>query len=69
MLIMAKQVFLKEGGTIKVGKEPVVIVPLKSWEGLEDKLEDYEALNSKSFRASVKLARQEIAAGKIVYLP
>jgi len=64
---MVKPVFLKEGGTIKVGKEPIVLVPLKSWEGLEDRLEDYEALNSNNFQSTIKLARQEITEGKIIY--
>ena len=43
----------------KIGKEPVVIVPLKQWEALEDRLEDFEMSSSPSFRKKIAKARAE----------
>ena len=33
---------IKEKNTIKIGKEPMVILPLKKWEEIEGMLEDFE---------------------------
>ena len=33
---------IKEKNTIKIGKEPMVILPLKKWEKIEELLEDFE---------------------------
>ena len=33
---------IKEKSTIKIGKEPMVILPLKKWEEIEEMLEDFE---------------------------
>ncbi len=43
----------------KIGKEPVVIVPLKQWEDLEDRLEDFEMSSSVFFRKKIAKARGE----------
>lgn len=43
----------------KIGKEPVVIVPLKQWEDLESRLEDFEMSSSVSFRKKIAKARAE----------
>lgn len=31
-----------EKNSIRIGKEPVVILPLRQWEEIEDTLDDYE---------------------------
>ena len=33
---------IKEKSTIKIGKEPMVILPLKKWKKIEESLEDFE---------------------------
>ena len=33
---------VKEKNTIKIGKEPMVILPLKKWKKIEELLEDFE---------------------------
>jgi len=43
----------------KIGKEPVVIIPLKQWEDLEDRLEDFEMQTSMPFRKKIAKARSE----------
>lgn len=43
----------------KIGKEPVVIIPLKQWEDLEDRLEDFEMQSSSSFQKKIVKARTE----------
>jgi len=43
----------------KIGKEPVVIIPLKLWENLEERLEDFEARTSLSFQKKIVKARAE----------
>jgi PHD/YefM family antitoxin component YafN of YafNO toxin-antitoxin module len=45
--------------TIKIGKKPVVIVPLEYWEKIEEKLEDIEILNSKNLKRKIEKARKE----------
>ena len=52
---------------IKVGKEPVVLVPLKLWRKFEDYLEDQEALASKRFLRKIRAARKQAASGKLIY--
>jgi len=42
-----------------IGKEPVVVVPLKQWEILEEKLEDFEMYISRSFKKKIAKARGE----------
>jgi DNA-binding transcriptional regulator/RsmH inhibitor MraZ len=45
--------------TIKIGKKPLVIVPLEYWEKIEEKLEDIEILNSKNLKRKIEKARRE----------
>jgi len=52
---------------IRIGSEPVVVVPLSLWRKIEDLLEDHEALKSKRYLRGIAKARQDIAAGKIIY--
>jgi PHD/YefM family antitoxin component YafN of YafNO toxin-antitoxin module len=53
--------------TAKIGKEPLVLVPLSLWRKLEDILEDQEALASARYVRRIRTARRDIAAGNSVY--
>jgi len=53
--------------TIKIGKEPVVLVPFKLWQKLEDYIENAEALSSKKYLNRIEKARKDIAENKVVY--
>jgi PHD/YefM family antitoxin component YafN of YafNO toxin-antitoxin module len=64
---MGKPAVLERARTIRIGKEPVVLVPLEAWREIEDLLEDREALRSKRYLRRVAKARRDIAAGKTVY--
>lgn len=64
---MGKITILKKTATIRIGKEPVVLVPLKLWRQAEDYLEDQEALASKRFVRRIASSRREVAAGRLVY--
>ena len=48
----------------KIGKTPVVIVPIKIWEEIGDRLEDLEMEQSASFKKKITRARSE----KTLYL-
>jgi len=52
----------------KIGKLPVVIVPLDQWREMEAKLEDYEMLRSKKYRLSIAEARRQVKQGKLARL-
>lgn len=43
----------------KIGKEPVVVLPLKVWRYIEHELEDIEMQNSKALRGKIAKARKE----------
>lgn len=43
----------------KIGKEPVVILPMKKWREIEDALEDAEMYSSKKFWKDLKKAEKE----------
>jgi len=45
---------IKEKSTIKIGKEPMVILPLKKWEKIREILEDFEDMLrfNKAFKES-----------------
>jgi PHD/YefM family antitoxin component YafN of YafNO toxin-antitoxin module len=53
--------------TIKLGKEPLVIVPLSLWRKFEDYLEDQEALASPRYLRRIQKARADLSAGKTLY--
>ena len=58
---------VEKSATIRVDKEPVVIVSLRLWKQFEDYLEDQEALASKKFLRRIGKARKDAASGKLVY--
>ena len=60
---------IEKSKTIKIGKEPVVLVPLKLWQKLEDYLEDQEALSSKKYLSRIQKARKDISGGRIIPIP
>ena len=64
---MTKVAILDKTNTIRIGKEPVVLVPLKLWRQVEDYLEDQEALASKRFVRKIAKGREDAAAGKLIY--
>lgn len=39
---MLMQTMNKNGSGVKIGKEPVVVFPLKKWEEIETRIEDLE---------------------------
>lgn len=44
---------------LKIGKTPVVILPLNIWKEMENKLEDLEMLESQTLRKKIAKARSE----------
>jgi hypothetical protein len=68
MHLMATRIsIIERPKTIKVGREPVVIVPLKLWRKFEDYLEDQEAAASQKFLKRIRKARKEAAKGKLIH--
>ena len=53
--------------TIQIGKEPVVLVPFRLWQKMEDYFEDREALSSKNYLRRIQKARQDITKRKLVF--
>ncbi|MFQ6120591.1 MAG: hypothetical protein ACE5KE_12010 [Methanosarcinales archaeon] len=49
-------------------KEGVVILPLKKWKEIEDKLEDLEMMRSKKLAKEIAKARAEVKRGAVVTL-
>ena len=43
----------------KIGKKPVVVLPLKIWQAVENRLEDLEVMESKNLRKKIAKARSE----------
>ena len=65
--IMATRVFLiDKSKTVRVGNQPMVLVPLDLWRKMEDYLEDQEALASPKYLRRIRKARAEAAQGKVV---
>jgi len=64
---MGNVTVLAKSQTIKIGKEPLVLVPLSLWRKVEDLLEDQEALASSRYVRRIREARRDVAAGKAVY--
>ena len=48
---------LTKESTIKIGKEPMVILPLKKWEEIEEILEDFKDMIR--FKKAFKESREE----------
>ena len=51
-----------------IGQRPVVILPLDTWEEIQDYIEDIEASHSKSLKRDIIQGRKDIKAGKGVKL-
>jgi len=64
---MGNVTMLAKSQTVRVGKEPLVLVPLSLWRKVEDLLEDQEALASSRYVRRIRKARRDITAGKAVY--
>ena len=43
----------------KIGKEPVVVLPMKKWHEIENALEDLEMYTSQKLRENIAKARKE----------
>ncbi|MSO20728.1 MAG: hypothetical protein EXQ56_09760 [Acidobacteria bacterium] len=63
---MSKKAVLEKETILRIGKEPVVIVPLKLWQEMQDRLEDREALASPKFLRRISQGRKASAAGKLI---
>ena len=50
---------LKKTKQQRIGKTPVVFVPLDVWHEIEDRLENLEMMNSVAFRKKITKARKE----------
>ncbi|MEK7192367.1 MAG: hypothetical protein AAB646_02545 [Patescibacteria group bacterium] len=50
---------LEQSKVQKIGKKPVVVLPLSIWKEIEDRLEDVQANESKSFKKKIAKARME----------
>ena len=56
---MSTAKLLEQGKQQKIGKKPVVVLPLKIWKEIEDRLEDSQAKESKNFLKRIAKARLE----------
>jgi hypothetical protein len=54
-----KNILNKGIKTQKIGKMPVVVLPLPVWEEVRNRLEDMEMMASDSFRKKIAKARSE----------
>lgn len=62
---MTTQTLLKKIHVQKIGKTPVVVLPLNVWQELEVMLEEYQASHSLNYIRSIKEARRQIRMGKL----
>lgn len=56
---MTTQELLEKAKIQKIGKTPVVVIPLGAWRDIENRLEDSEIQSSKLFRKKIARARAE----------
>jgi PHD/YefM family antitoxin component YafN of YafNO toxin-antitoxin module len=49
----------------KIGKESVVVLPIKKWEEVENSLEDLEMYTSEKLRKGIKKSRAEVKRGEV----
>lgn len=56
---MTTSTLLNKIKTQKIGKTPVVVLPLNVWQWIEDSLEDLEIMKSKILRKKIAKARSE----------
>lgn len=64
---MSKISVIEKSKTIRIGKEPVVLVPFHLWQKMEDYFEDREALSSKRYLRRIQKARKDIIRRKLVF--
>ncbi len=64
---MNKVSVIEKPQTIQIGKEPVVLVPFKLWQKMEDYFEDKEASSSNKYLRRIQKARKDIAKRKFVF--
>ena len=50
---------VKRIGTQKIGRAPVVVLPLKIWEEIADRLEESDISQSRSLAGRISKARRE----------
>lgn len=50
----------------KIGKEPVVVVPVEQWKKIEDALEDLTMYLSKKLQRNIRRARSEVRKGQVL---
>jgi hypothetical protein len=55
---MAKSTFFQPQ-RVKIGKEPVVVLPIQKWREIENAREDLEMYSSENLRRSIAKAREE----------
>jgi len=56
---MTISTLLKKVYSQKIGKTPVVVLPLNFWQEIESNLEDLEMMNSRFLRKKIAKARLE----------
>lgn len=56
---MTNAELLKKVKTQKIGKTPMVVLPLNIWEEIEERLENLEILKSKTLKKKISKARSE----------
>ena len=56
---MSTNKLLEQGQIQKIGNKPVVVLPLKIWQIVEDRLEDLSVMESKKLRKKIAKARSE----------
>jgi PHD/YefM family antitoxin component YafN of YafNO toxin-antitoxin module len=52
----------------KIGREPVVVLPIQEWEAIRDKLEDLEMYNLAKLQKEITKARKEVKQGEVFTL-
>ena len=50
--------------TSYIGKRPVVVLPLHTWEEIQNYVEDIEASRSKHLKKDIERGRKDIKSGK-----
>jgi len=65
---MNKSTLLEKAKPQKIGKAPVVVLPLRDWEKMKSILEEYEILRSQRYIKSIAEARKQVKEGKVYQL-
>ena len=56
---MTTRALLEKARHQKIGSAPVVVLPLRTWQEIEERIEDAELLSSETLRKKVARARAE----------